>query len=205
MPRPAGARNYDFEEKRGALLDQLTIYALTADLRRPSLRQFALAVEQSEPTLRHYFGDRQQMVAEIIANIGAMATPIWEGFAGPAESSDVAIDQYFIMVEKSLTHGQFARAHAFGLIEGLADETVGRAYLEKLLEPALRSIAEKLRAAPGGPRTENGLRTASLAILSPLLMMTLHQDFFGGAEAAPIDKREVMRRLKNGVARSLQR
>lgn len=41
--------------------------------------------------------------------------------------------------------------------------------------------------------------------LSTLLMMTMHQDFFGGAKAAPIDKQEVIRRLKNGVARAFQR
>lgn len=205
MPRPAGARNQDYDEKRAALLDQLTIFALTADLRRPSLRQFALAVEQSEPTLRHYFGDRQGLVIEIIENIGRWITPIWREMARPAQSTQLALDEFFLLVERSLGDGEFARAHAFGLIEGLADEVVGEAYLTKLVEPGLRTIADKLRAAPDGPKSEEGLRTAAIAIFSPLLAINVHQDLLGGVQIAPINKLEVLRRLRHGVARSLQR
>lgn len=76
MPRPAGARNHDFDEKRAALLDALTDFALSADLRRPSLRQFAQAMNASEPTLRHYFGDRQGLIIEILENIGRKGAPL---------------------------------------------------------------------------------------------------------------------------------
>lgn len=203
MPRPAGARNHDFEEKRAALLNTLTKYALTADLRRPSLRQFALAAQQSEPTLRHYFGDRQGLVIEILENMRQMALPLWISFASPSESTEEALDEYFRLVDEGLRHGQFARAHAFGLIEGLADEVVGRAYLEKLLEPALLSISDKLKVTPGGPRSEAGLRASALAVLSPLLIMSLHQDLLGGTSVAPINMRDVVTRLRRGLGRGL--
>lgn len=204
MPRPAGARNHDFEEKRAALLDTLTKFALTADLRRPSLRQFALAANQSEPTLRHYFGDRQGLVIEILENIRRYAMPLWISFASPAPDTDAALDDYFRLVDEGLEHGWFARAHAFGLIEGLADDVVGRAYLEKLLEPALLSISDKLRVTPGGPRSEDGLRASSLAVLSPLLIMSIHQDLLGGETTAPINMHEVIRRLRGGLGRGLR-
>ena len=45
MPRPAGVRNHDFEAKKTALLDTLSEFALNDDLRRPSLRQFAIAAQ----------------------------------------------------------------------------------------------------------------------------------------------------------------
>lgn len=203
MPRPSGTRNHDFDEKRAALLNTLTRYALTADLRRPSLRQFAMAANQSEPTLRHYFGDRQGLVIEILENLRSRAMPLWIAFEEPSENVDAALDAYFALVSEGLRHGQFARAHAFGLIEGLADEMVGRAYLEKLLEPALQSLCDKLRVTPGGPSSEAGLRAAALAILSPLMLMTLHQDLLGGAKTAPIDMEAVTRILRAGLGRGL--
>ncbi|HRJ00802.1 MAG TPA: hypothetical protein PKV67_08485, partial [Hyphomonas sp.] len=92
MPRPSGARNHDFDEKRAALLNTLTRYALTADLRRPSLRQFAMAAKQSEPTLRHYFGDRQGLVIEILENLRSRAMPLWIAFEEPSENVDAALD-----------------------------------------------------------------------------------------------------------------
>lgn len=203
MPRPVGARNHDFDEKRASLLNTLTKFALTAHLQRPSLRQFAIAAGQSEPTLRHYFGDRQGLVIEILENLRSKAMPLWIAFAEPSESTEAALDAYFALVSEGLKHGQFARSHAFGLIEGLADEVVGRAYLDKLLEPALQSLCDKLRVTPGGPRTEVGLRAASLAILSPLMVMTLHQDLLGGAKTAPIDMEAVARILRSGLGRGL--
>jgi AcrR family transcriptional regulator len=203
MPRPAGARNHDFDLKRAALLDALTDFALSADLRRPSLRQFALAVHQSEPTLRHYFTDRQGLVIEILENIGRRATPLWAMVALPASDQATALEEYFRISEAGMRVGGFIRAHAFGLIEGLADEAAGKAYLEKVLEPALKSVSDKLRATPGGPKTEPELRAAALATLSPMLVMSLHQELLGGADSAPIDIGETMTSLRGWLSKGL--
>jgi AcrR family transcriptional regulator len=203
MPRPAGARNHDFDLKRAALLDALTDFALSADLRRPSLRQFALAVHQSEPTLRHYFTDRQGLVIEILENIGRRATPLWAMVAMPAADQATALEEYFRISEAGMRVGGFIRAHAFGLIEGLADEAAGKAYLEKVLEPALKSVSDKLRATPGGPKTEASLRAAALATLSPMLVMSLHQELLGGGESAPIDIGETMTSLRGWLSKGL--
>lgn len=203
MPRPAGARNHDFDLKRAALLDALTDFALSADLRRPSLRQFALAVHQSEPTLRHYFTDRQGLVIEILENIGRRATPLWAMVAMPAADPATALEEYFRISEAGMRVGGFIRAHAFGLIEGLADEAAGKAYLEKVLEPALKSVSDKLRATPGGPKTDAELRAAALATLSPMLVMSLHQELLGGAGSAPIDIGETMTSLRGWLSKGL--
>jgi AcrR family transcriptional regulator len=204
MPRPAGARNHDFEEKRGALLDALTDFALSADLRRPSLRQFAMAVQQSEPTLRHYFGDRQGLVLDILENIGRRGAPLWAMVATPSAGPAAAIEEYFRISEAGMKLGGFTRAHAFGLIEGLADEAAGRAYLEKVLEPALQAIAEKLRATPDAPKDEATLRATALAALSPLLVMSLHQELLGGATTFPINVGAVIGALQSGLSRALE-
>lgn len=203
MPRPVGVRNHDFDEKRAALLDTLTDFALSADLRRPSLRQFAIAAHASEPTLRHYFTDRQGLVIDILENIGRKATPLWAMVATPSPSPAQAFEEYFRISEAGMRLGGFIRAHAFGLIEGLADETLGQAYLDKVLEPALRAVSDKLRATPGAPKDETALRAAALAALAPLLVMSLHQELLGGANSAPINTSQTIAQLQAWLAKGL--
>jgi len=203
MPRPAGVRNHNFEAKRTALLDTLTEFALSDDLRRPSLRQFALAAGASEPTLRHYFRDRQGVVMAILEHIHARGVPLWEIIKTGSPDTATAVTEYFRVTEAGLTHGGFARAHAFGIIEGMADETVGQAYLEFLLDPALEAVSQKMKATPGRPETKDERRASAFMMLSPILVMTLHQQLLGGKEASPIDTDSFMKLMQNWLASGL--
>lgn len=203
MPRPAGVRNHDFEAKRHALLETLTEFALNDDLRRPSLRQFAIAAKASEPTLRHYFKDRQGLVIAILGHIHTRALPLWKVIETGATSTQTAVEEYFRVTEAGLNHGGFARAHAFGLIEGMADEAVGRAYLEYLLDPALQAVARKLEATTGGPDTDSNRRAAAFLMLSPILVMTLHQQLLGGRETSPVDTESFMKTMQTWLASGL--
>ncbi len=187
MPRPAGVRNRDFEKKREILLDTLTEFALNDDLRSPSLRQFAIAASASEPTLRHYFGDRRGVVIAILGHINKRALPIWSVVRTPSDNPGAAVEEYFRVTRAGMVHGGFARAHAFGIIEGMADEVVGQAYLEYLLDPALEAVREKLSQTPGGGISEENGRAAAFMMLSPILVMTLHQLLLGGEERSPLD------------------
>ncbi len=203
MPRPAGVRNHDFEAKRTALLDTLTEFALNDDLRRPSLRQFAIAAKASEPTLRHYFRDRQGLVIAILGHIHDRGVPLWDVIKTGAPDTATAVTEYFRITEAGLTHGGFARAHAFGIIEGMADETVGRAYLELLLDPALEAVSKKMAATPGRPETETECRASAFMMLSPILVMTLHQQLLGGSDASPIDTDGFLKLMQGWLASGL--
>lgn len=203
MPRPAGVRNHDFEAKRTALLDTLTEFALKDDLRRPSLRQFAIAVEASEPTLRHYFGDRQGVVIAILSHIHNRAIALWDIVATPAETPGAAVEEYYRVSRAGMTHGGFAKAHAFGLVEGMADETVGRAYLELLLDPALEAVSRKLSGTPDGPKSPAETRASAFLMLAPILVMTLHQELLGGAEVSPLDSDALLGQMQLWLASGL--
>jgi AcrR family transcriptional regulator len=203
MPRPIGARNHDFELKRAALINAMTEYALEADLRRPSLRQFAIAAKASEPTLRHYFDDRQGVVEAILENMGKRGTWVWELVAHPATNPTEAIEEYYRVADAGMRYGHFTRAHAFGLIEGIADENAGRAYLKFLLEPGLKSIMDKLEATPNGPVTQHALRTAAFAIMAPLLFISIHQKLLGGETEFPIDTQAIIQNLQSWLGRAL--
>lgn len=187
MARPAGARNQDFDEKRAALLDKLTEFALNASLTRPSLRQFAIAAGQSEPTLRHYFGDRQGLVIDIIHNISKRSQPIWEAVSAPSSDPGTALSEYIDFAEKGMREGRFTRAHAFGLIEGFADEAVGKVYLAEMLEPSLAAFSYKLRASGAKSHDEATLRAASLVATAPLLVFGVHQELLDGKSTMPFD------------------
>ena len=203
MPRPAGVRNHDFEAKKTALLDTLSEFALNDDLRRPSLRQFAIAAKASEPTLRHYFRDRQGLVIAILQHIHLRAIPLWEIIATGAPDTATAVEEYFRVTEAGLTHAGFARAHAFGIIEGMADEKVGQAYLEFLLDPALKAVADKMDATPGKPETLDERRASAFMMLSPILVMTLHQQLLGGKDASPVDTGGFLKLMQNWLAAGL--
>ncbi|MEO0607585.1 MAG: hypothetical protein AAFY82_05095 [Pseudomonadota bacterium] len=203
MPRPAGVRNHDFDAKRTALLDTLTEFALRDDLRRPSLRQFAIAAKASEPTLRHYFKDRQGLVVAILGHIHDRAVPLWQIIMTGAPDTATAVEEYFRVTEAGLTLGGFARAHAFGIIEGMADEVVGRAYLECLLDPALEAVSKKMAATPGGPESPAECRASAFMMLSPILVMTLHQQLLGGQDASPVDTDGFLKLMQNWLASGL--
>jgi hypothetical protein len=121
----------------------------------------------------------------------------------PAADQATALEEYFRISEAGMRVGGFIRAHAFGLIEGLADECAGKAYLEKVLEPALKAVSEKLRGTTGAPHDETALRAAALAALSPMLVMALHQELLGGASSAPIDAAATMGHLQGWLGRAL--
>lgn len=204
MARTAGARNHDFDQKRSALLDILTDFALDGELHRPSLRQFALAASISEPTLRHYFTDRQGLVIAILETLGQRSMVLWTALPDPAPGPAEALQEYFRVSLDSLRDGGFVRAHAFGLVEGAACPRAGRAYLDFVLDPALDVVCRLLETTPGAPREPDMLRAAALATLSPLLVMTLHQDLLGGQAAAPLNRLRVLNYLEtwlgNGMA-----
>jgi AcrR family transcriptional regulator len=203
MARTSGARNYDFDSKRAALLDVLTDFALNGDLHRPSLRQFALAASLSEPTLRHYFTDRQGLVVAILETLGQRRNVVWGSLPGPAPGPAEALQVYFRASLNGMREGSFVRAHAFGLVEGAACPRAGRAYLDHVLEPALDTISQMLETAPGGPREPDKLRAAAFAALSPVLIISLHQDLLGGRAVAPFDSLQIVSHLEDWLGSAL--
>ena len=203
MPRPAGVRNHDFEEKREALINSLCDFALSTDLQRPALRRFARAADASEPTLRHYFGDRQGLVLAILECVGQRLQAV-RASAVKEVGEGSAIDVQLAGSLSSLRERAEIRAHAFGLIEGLADPVVGQAYLEHILEPTLAAIETGLtdEIAPQR-RPRPVLRAASLAALAPLMFMVLHQDLLGGKPRWTFDEAHALSQIGAGISAGL--
>jgi AcrR family transcriptional regulator len=187
MPRPLGRRNPDYEEKRERLAQDLADFVLRSELKRTSFRQLAHAGSVAEPTLRHYFGDREGVAAELLRVLADRAAPFIEAVAEPGPDMRSAITGYVAASQAGVAHGGFARAHMFGLLEGVAHEEVGQAYLTELLEPSLAALEKRLAAHLDGRLNAVELRAAALMIFSPMLLAVIHQKLLGGEEAAPMD------------------
>ncbi|MEO0983035.1 MAG: TetR/AcrR family transcriptional regulator [Pseudomonadota bacterium] len=203
MPRPLGSRNEGFEVKRQELVEALTEHALNADIRRPSLREFAQSCGVSEPTLRHYFEDRRGTVLAILEEIARRGQAIWDAVATPSPGGEAALDAYFMISSLGIQNGGFVRAHAFGIIEGLADLEIGKAYVRLILEPSLQSLMTKLKLSSDRAMPEAELRAVALAAFSPLLLVSLHQDLLGGKDSAVIDPAALMDALKAHLSPAL--
>lgn len=187
MPRPTGRRNPDYDEKRARLVRQLTDHVLEEPAARPSLRQFAHACAVAEPTLKHYFTDREGVAIAILEELGRRGRPIMDAVSQPAPDAAHAVDAYIALSRIGVRNGVFARAHCFGIVEGVADPVVGRAYLELLLEPSLAAVEARLgpHVAPQGDPVSR--RAGALMLFAPLLLTVIHQQVLGGDRAAPMD------------------
>jgi AcrR family transcriptional regulator len=199
MARTPGARNYNFDAKRLALLNSVIHFALSGEIQRPSLRQLALAAETSEPTLRHYFTDRKGLVIAMMVELGERAQPIWRQLEEPAPTVEEAVAACFRHALARMEDDIFVRMHAFGMVEGMAEPDVGQAYLEHMCWSRRSSACASSSPARPGLATEdpNELRTAAIAMFSPVIMMSLHQHLLGGRAVAPLDNQSSVEHLSN--------
>ena len=169
----------------------LTILARTAIAERSapvSLRQFAIRAGVSEPTLRHYFNDRQGVVIAIIGFFAHGARDWLARSAEPSKTVAQAVSGYADLAMEGSDTDVFAQAHAFALVESIHDPVVARAYLDTIVEPSLQAIEARLTPAldPRGVTPER-VRHAALNLYASVLIAVVHQRLLRGGEARPLD------------------
>lgn len=177
------ARSADYDSKRRQLLGRIAIRFKQPD--RPSLRELAAAAEVSVPTLRHYFGDREGIVAAVLADAHARGAPFLALAARPdgplLHSLRTGLNQ--IVQGHLFAVGGF---HAIGLTEGLLHRTIGPHYLQTILEPALQAFELRLQAhIKLGELKPINVRHAALGLVAPVVLFMLHQGELGGQRVRP--------------------
>ncbi|WP_139792365.1 TetR/AcrR family transcriptional regulator [Henriciella litoralis] len=203
MSRPAGVRNQDFEEKRHALLEKIADFLLDPDVDRPSLRQLAIAAEASEPTLRHYFGNRSGVVVAVLEMLAARGAPLREVVSQPCQTCADAVDSYIDFVAVMRKDHRYAQLHAMGIRESLSDEDVQQAYVEYVVKPGVDAVASKLVRSPGGPADYQSARYAAAMLISASTFAVLHQEVIGGKKFMPIEIDSYLAHVKNWVGNGL--
>ncbi|HEY9219363.1 MAG TPA: TetR/AcrR family transcriptional regulator [Phenylobacterium sp.] len=191
MPRPRGARDADYEAKRRALLRKMTQRITRREVARPSLRQLADSAGVSVPTLRHYFGDRTEVVEAMLDEYRRQGEERLKWVATPQGGFATSVRQFCYSMIAGMTAPMAVRlgdVFAVGLAEGLLDPGIGPAALRHIVDPAVDACQARLQAhIDRGEMIATDTRAAALMLLSPLLVAVLHQDQMQGASCNPVD------------------
>jgi AcrR family transcriptional regulator len=188
MARTRGARSIAYDERRAVLLDTIGAFLAEALPARPSLRELASRAGVSVPTLRHYFGSRDDLVEALMKHQSAMGAP-HVAAAGMAKGDlETSIRGLVSQVLEGLFDYRVVDIHAVGVAEGSGSGRLGPAYLANLLEPTLAAVERRLahHSARGEMRGAD-LRVAALMLISPLYLAALHQTSLSGIAVRPLD------------------
>lgn len=194
-----------YKDRRHELLSLLAPTAIAERSAPVSLRQFAIKAGVSEPTLRHFFTDRQGVVIALISYFAEGARQFLELSATPEISLKKAVSGYGELALSGAQSRLFAQAHAFALVESIHDPEVARAYLQTIIEPSLKALERRL--APGmdpDAASPERVRHAALALYAPILIAILHQDLLQGDEVRPLDMADFITDLTTLFTHGLQ-
>lgn len=187
MARKQGARSIGYDARRASLIAAMHARLVARDQSPPSMRELAAAAGVTMPTLRHYFGKRDDVIIAVLEAIGqAGAIHLAEAAMSElpfAESIDVALRHGLAGLRQGLTE-----VHMLGLREAMGQQRIGPAYLHAILEPSLQAMEARLAAhQTRGEMRQGDARHAALALLAPLVLAGLHQTELGGDELRPLD------------------
>lgn len=187
MSRTRGARNADYDERRSALIERLRGRLADRGAGQASMRELAASAEVSVPTLTHYFGGRDDVIAAVLEHSLEAGQEHLAYAATPQGSFASSIRQLLDYAALGHRFG-VSELHRIGLTEGIGHPGLGPAYVEKTLEPTLQAIEKRLSAhVAAGEMREANVRHAALQLLAPLLFAQLHQHELGGDRCRPLD------------------
>lgn len=182
-----GARSAGHDEKRAALLQRMRERLIERNQPPPSLRELAAAAGVSVPTVRHYFGRRQDLVDALLEDFGIQGHIHLERIRRVDLPFAGSMAELAGMILAGLAFG-VSEIHTLGLREGLRNDRTGPAYLTHVLEPTLQAIEFRLeRHQERGEMRRSDTRVAAVGLLSPLIIAHFHQHELGGSGLRPLD------------------
>jgi AcrR family transcriptional regulator len=194
MARTAGARNTDFELRRNALIEKARSRLGEAGTPPASYRALAAAAGVSVSTLRHYFPNREALVAAVLAWARQGGERHLQRARSPLEGDlRASLHEFLQNIANGWTRGMVGSIHRIGLAEGLRDPAAGLDYLIEVLEPILQAGEERLGChIERGEMMEADTRHAALVLLAPIVLALLHQHELGGTRCRPLDVQQLI-------------
>jgi len=186
MARPSGSRDRQFEERRVSLITLARRHLSQPGGRNASWREIAAASGVSPSTLAHYFGDRDALIAAILENSRKEGDIYLAMAAEPVGELEESIRQLVGLLGQGLDRGVLS-LQVIGLTEGLVSPSSAHAYLGHHLEPVLQAIGRRLLSHQArGEMLPTNVHYAAIALLSPMVIVRLHQSELGGAVLYPL-------------------
>lgn len=188
MARQKGTKNARYEDRRRELVSRLRERLERRGDAPPSWRELAAAAGVSLSTMTHYFGKRADVVRAVMEQdlaSGAEPLAVMADASGPFAQSIADALQHMV---DGFRYGGLGALFARGFIEGLGHETVGPAFLQSALEPTLAAVEKRLKAhIDRGEMRAVDPRGPAIALISPVLLVFLHQQELGGRSVRPLD------------------
>lgn len=190
MGRPRGSRNPRFEERRHEIARTVMAHLARPGGAGSSLRELAAAAGVGQPTIRHYFGDRDGLLRAALDEMRTGGAPWLQ--VTRTMAVDLALEDsllwFFGLFVAGWEQGVGIRMSQ-ALAVGLDDAAIGPAAVDAMLEPVLQAVEARLgiHQGKGELAADAELRHAALSLVSPVLLGLLHQRSLGGAGCRPLD------------------
>lgn len=155
--------------------------------RHASLRELASSAGVSVPTLKHYFGTREDLIAAIFEDWLSSGAPYLAWAANPTGSFDKSIRDAVAEIANGFRMA-LGSIYAVGLMEALRHERLGPDFIAKALDPMIDAYQRRLEAhLSRGEMRPLHARYAALVLISPIVVAFLHQGELGGSMHRPLD------------------
>ena len=189
MGRPRGSRSEGYESRRREILKRLTLRLSQQDAMHASYRDLAEAAEVSISSLQHYFGRRADIVAAVLTQAHTLSAPYLAHMSQPSGSFEVSVRDALSYLRLGFERFGLDDLHALGFAEGLRNREIGPVFVEQVLEPSIKAVTQRLseHQRRGEMRPDEDARIAAILLLSPLVVVFLHQRDLGGRKKYPAD------------------
>jgi AcrR family transcriptional regulator len=191
VARTAGSRNANYDEQRLSLARKVRPLVMLPGGVNVSLRDMAQGAEVAVATLKHYFIDREGVLAAVLESQRIDAAPYLALASIPPPGKSSVRHSLLTLLQRLKSawfqHG-VGQIHAASLAMGLSVTRLGPTYLSSILEPMLQMAEGYLRRhVELGELPPLNERLAALELLGPVLLGLLHQDSLSGTSCRPLE------------------
>jgi AcrR family transcriptional regulator len=186
MVRTTGSKNRDFEATKHQLLVKLSRAVESEPDRLNSFNDLANASGVSRTTLRHYFENRDGLVAALI-HFWAQLGPRREKEQRALQPAKIELGEMLHYLIRGWTSG-LGQVFELGLRPSLKHQLLGPVFVSALLEPLFGRFEALLTQLPEfHSMTPLDAREASIELLSPVVMALMHQRSLFGDQCRALD------------------
>jgi AcrR family transcriptional regulator len=187
--RPSGTRSKTHDARRREITARLTERLALPGAMHASYRDLVAASGESISTLQHYFGRRENILLAVLEESRSQADPYLDYARTPLSDFHASVRDVVDHLRVGYEQFGLGDIFAIGFVEGIRNAAIGPSMVHQLLEPAIDAVAQRLsiHQSRGDMRDDVLARHAAVLLLSPVIVIMLHQRDLGGRQSHPAD------------------